>query len=413
MRLYYGWVIVAICMVVLMLVIGTTVSAFGLFVLPVSKAFDLSRADMNTGIILLTLGMAIAAPFLGRLLDLFSVRKIMIVGAILFSASMIALGLSRNMWLSAFVLAVPLALGVSSVGILTAPTLVARWFAVQRGRAIAITMMGMSLGSVAVIPLVGLLIDAFGWRQCLVVLGVTLAVIFFLLIPFVREKPGPNDVETQASAQRSEGKEAPQVSATPLKTLQLLRIPHFWTITLSAALSLGALQTVTISIVPLAQEHGLSVHQSASLLSLLGATAIVGKLGLAWVGERVDRVLLLSGLFALVAITSLTLLFGKSYVALLACSGFLGLAAGAVMPAFLALLADRFGPATFGTANGTASFLIAVCGAASVRFGGEVYDRTGNYDAMFLTFIAIGLVSAAIMFAICPLRRKRANVGCA
>ena len=400
MRVYYGWWIVAISMFVLLLTIGSSLNAFGLFVIPVSEDFNLSRADVNTGIIFTNLGMAAIAPIVGRMLDTNPIRRIMALGAVLFGGSLVAFGLSHNIWVSAFVLAFPLALGVAAVATLTTLTLVARWFEAQRGRAMAITIMGMSLGSVVMAPVVGLLIETVGWRQCLILLGVVLASVFLIVVPFMRDRPGPDDIEPKpANAAPEQVAAVPPASAGPMKPFALVVMPKFWMLALGAALAMGSLQAIMVSIVPLGQEQGLSVTRSASLLSVLGAMAIVGKLVLVWLGDRLDRSASLAILFGLVSVTSLALLFGDSYLALIACSAFLGLAAGATMPIFLALLADRVGGASFGTANGIASFLMAVMGAVSIRFGGEVYDRTGSYDAMFVTFAAVAVLAAFLTFA--------------
>lgn len=407
MPTYYGWYIVAISMFVLMLAIGTTINAFGLFVLPISEDFKLSRANANTGLILLNFGMALAAPFVGRILDHRPVQWVMAVSAILFGGSFIVLGLSHNIWVSAFVLAVPLAVAVVGAGTITSTTLVARWFTAQRGRAMAIAAIGFSLGSMVVVPLVGLLIDATGWRWSLIVLGCGLTAVLLLLVPFARERPGPYDVESRESGatEPAASLDAPAVSATPMKVGQLLRRPEFWTIAISTALSFGVLQTIVVTLVPLGQASGLSIAEAASLLSVLGGMAIFGKLVLAWLGDRLDRLVLLAALFGLVALTSAALLVGDSYATLIACSAFLGLVAGATTPAFTALLADRFGAASFGTAFGAASLIIAISGAACIRYGGEVFDRTGNYDFMFLTFLVVAGVSAVVMIITAPLSR--------
>lgn len=401
MRVYYGWWIVAISMLVLMLALGATMNAFGLFVLPVSEDFGLSRADVNTGIILTNLGMAAVAPIVGRMLDIYPTKRIMAVCAVLLAGSLIILGLSHSVLVSAFVLAIPLALGIAGVGTLTSVSLVARWFEAQRGRAMAFTIMGMSFGTVVMAPVVGAMIEAMGWRQSLIILGVLLGIVFLALVPLVRERPGPDDIEPRprrAAAPAPAASFAPQASVEPLSPLKLLRMPQFWTLAVGTALAMGALQTIMISIVPLAQESGVPVTQSASLLSVLGGMGIVGKLILVWLGDKVDRTLALSLLFCVVAVMSAALMFGDTYVTLLACAAFLGLAAGATMPIFLALLADRVGAASFGAANGTASFLMAVFGAISIRYGGEVYDRTGSYDLMFVSFIAIALLSGLLVF---------------
>jgi MFS family permease len=408
-RIYYGWWIVAIGFVVLMLAIGTTMNSFGMFVLPASEDLGLSRADANTGIILINLGMAALSPFVGRMLDIYPIRRIMAVGAVLFGGSFVMLGLSHNVWLFAFVLGFPLALAIAGVSHLPVTTLIVRWFEAQRGRAMAIAIMGMSLGTVVMAPTVGVLIEVIGWRNCLIVLGVAMSAIFLLLIPFVRERPGPDDIEPRPSGAASavQSASAQRADAEPLSVKQLLQMPIFWMLAFSVGLSLAMAQTIVVSIVPLGQEGGLTVTQSASLLSLLGAMAIFCKLVLAWIGDRIDRELTLTILFCFIAATCATLLRGDTYVMLLVCSAMVGLAVGAITPVFLALLADRIGAATFGTANGTAALIMSVCGAIGLRFGGEVYDRTGSYDVMFITFIVISLFAALLMFAAKRLSRAQ------
>jgi MFS family permease len=353
---------------------------------------------MNTGMIILNFGMAFAAPVMGRVLDLYPARAVVAASAACLGLSLVALGLSQNIWLSAAVLGIPLAIGIVGSGTLTAMTLVARWFTVHRGRAIAVTAIGMSLGSVVLPPLVGTLVSSFSWRTALMLLGCLLGGATLAMVPFIKDRPGPLDVEPGSDCTLLDGTAVVVGAASqPIRTSQLLRTRDFWTITLSGALTFGALQTISLSLVPLAQAHGLSVTEAATLLSVVGGTAIVGKLALAWLGDRLNRRALLVSLFGLVMLSSGALMISESRSALLICSALLGLAAGAIHPAFLALLADRFGPVSFGTVNGAATFFMSTIGAACIRFGGEVFDRTGTYDAMFATFIVLGAASVILM----------------
>lgn len=404
MRLYYGWYIVAIGLAALTLTIGSVFTSFGLFVRPVSEEFNLSRANMNTALIVLNSGMALAAPFVGRMLDRYPIQRVMAGSAILLGASFVVLGLSHNVWLSTGVLALPLAIATLGTGTLTSRTMVARWFTVQRGRAMAILAIGISMGGILVVPVVGFLLESMAWRQTLIVMGCAIAAIILLLAPFVRDKPGLDDVETK----RSEGSHQDQPlaapaesrgSMTPLKAPQLLRMSQFWSIGLSTAVTLGVLQTFTITVVPLAQQGGLTTTQAASLMSIVAAAAITGKLLLAWVADRLNRVILLACLFGLLALANGTLLFGKGYFLLALCCAFVGLCSGVVAPTFYALMADRFGPASFGTASGLAEPLVMIGSAVCARFGGEVFDRTGSYDLMFTTFVGVLLVASTLMLA--------------
>lgn len=397
----YGWVMVAVSMLLLLLAVGPTSYAFGLFVLPVSEDLGLSRANINTGLIVLNFGMAALAPFVGRMLDRTSIRLTIGVSAALFVAGFAVLSLSRNVWLSAAMLAGPVAIGVLGLGTLSTTALLARWFATQRARALAIAAIGISLGSVLAVPLIGMLIESFGWRRALMAEALAIAVLVALVLPLIRDKPPAESDTARADASVA-------AAEKPITAGHLLRSPPFWTITVSLGLGFGVLQTIVVSLAPYAQEHGLPMAEAASLISIYGGMAITGKVVLAWIGDRVDRVILLTVLFAVVALTAATPLVSQSYGALAVCAALLGTAAGTTTPAFSALLADRFGAASIGTAYGLASTVIAIISAACIRFGGETYDRTGSYDTMFVSFAAVSALAAALMLATTPLVRMQA-----
>lgn len=397
-RIFYGWYVVALSVVGFMLLVGTTFSAFGLFVVPVSTEFGLSRADTNTALILLNIGNAAVAPFIGRMLDRFPVRWIMSACAILFGGCLVTLGLSHSLLLSAFVFALPLAIALQGTGLLTVTVLIARWFQVQRGRAMALAALGMSFGGMAVAPAVGLLIHLEGWRMALIISGCAVAVIMLAAALVVRDRPGPDDVESRKSA-ASAAPGAPSAIGAPAKMGEILAQGPFWTIALGAALALAASQAISVSIVPLALDADLTLVQGTGLVSAMAVGGIVAKLVLGVVADRIDRISLLTAIFVLEGAICFALLLSSSLMALMVTAVVLGLIVGGLTPVFYALLADRFGPASFGTVRGLMAPITAIVAAIAVRFAGEVYDRTGDYDVMFYTFIATQAVATIFMFA--------------
>ncbi len=411
MRSYYGWVIVAITMVIFMLLVGCTSNAFGLFVLPVSQDLGLSRADVNTGYILTVLGGAAIAPFLGRLIDTYPVRKVMLACALLFAVGMITVGLSENVWLSAAMLAIPVAAGMGGVGTIGSMAIVARWFQVQRGRAMAISMMGMSLGTILLTPMVGIAIASLGWRYTLMALGAGMGTIFLIAIALLRERPGPDDVEPgslNASAITVQPAAAQELGK-PLSTLQLLRIPLFVIPAIAAGLALSAAQAIAISLVPLAQEAGIGVAQAATLMSMMGITSIAGKFLLVWVGDRVSRSFSLAVMTAATAAVSGILVFAHTFPMLLFSCALLGLAVGSISPAIMALVADAVGAASFGSANGIAMLMTAFLGAVAMRGAGELYDRTGGYATTFEVLVAVSLLALVLLLVSLRIERGRAS----
>ena len=399
--MYYGWRLVVIAAIAYMLTMGTTYSALGLFIIPVSQEFDLSRADMNSALILLNLGSAALSPFIGRALDRHSPRAIMTVAVVLFGASFTVLGLSHSIPLNAAILALPLAAAIPGAGMLTMSVLLARWFTVQRARAMVLASMGVSVGSIVVTPVVGWLLAEEGWRTALLIVGGIGTAILLLLSMFVRERPGPDDVEPGAAAVSAVAARAPTHSAAPAKPLPIgtiLRMPRFWTICLSSSLAMGISQALSITFVPLAMDNGLSIMEATSLMSITGASSIAWMLLLSTFADRIERTVILTAFYVMGAGLSALLIVSQGYVMLAGCAVILGVAAGALSPIFFALVADQFGPASFGTVRGMMAPFLALIGAFMVRFAGEIYDRTGHYDLLFTIFIFGQLGAAALMF---------------
>jgi MFS family permease len=396
-RVYYGWYLVAASALVYVVAVGATMGVYGLYVLPVSAELKLSRADMNTGLILINLGAAALAPFIGRLLDWFPVRRVMTFCALVFGASLTTLGLSHSLWLSAAVLAVAAPTAYLGAGSLSATVILARWFTANRGRAMALAGLGIFLGPLLLAPAVGFMIETWGWRTSLLVTGAVLTALLLPLGFVIRERPGADDIEpsARAVAPAAAGGDA----ARPLTASEILRRPAFWTVALSVSLSMGVAQTLIVTLVPLARQSGLTMMQATSLISTMGVGAIVTTLLLAVIADRIDRVLILAMLFILGALVNAALLSGEGYPLLLACAAVLGAITGMVTPVFYALLADIFGTTSFGTVRGLSFFVLAAVAMVGIRFAGEVFDRTGTYRMVFNVGVATDLLAAALVFA--------------
>ncbi len=399
-QVYYGWYVVVAAAIVYTALQCITYGAFGVFVLPVSEELHLSRADINTALIFKNIGNALWAPVVGYLLDRGNPKPVMLACSLLFAASFIILGMTDSLWLGAFIMGVAVPIGYQGAGSLANAQMLARWFKHRRGRAMVLAGIGLPCGIMVGAPIAGFLVETYGWRPALIMMGAATGVLLFALALVIRTRPGLDDVEP-VSASAAE-------SATPIQSLPegprltmfgLLGTPLFLMIAGSTAIAFAGTQAINISMVPMAKEGGMSMVQATSIVSLIGATAVVTALCFSTVADRFNRVTLLSTLFVLEAVVNLVLMFDKSYTMLLACALALGFISGTVVPSFAALLADRFGPTYFATVRGTALALSGATGMVSVRFAGEVFDRTGKYDVMFATFFVSNVVAAVLMFA--------------
>jgi len=216
----------------------------------------------------------------------------------------------------------------------------------------------------------------------------------------IRERPGPEDKEPGATPEALARLQVLMAAGSkPMRIGEILRMPNFWTICLSSSLAMGLAQSLSITFVPLALDHGLSVMEATTLMSITGISAIAGILALSAVADKIERSLILTAFYVLGAVLNAALLFSHGFVMLAGCAVMLGVAAGAMAPVFFALVADHFGTASFGTVRGLMAPFLAVIGAILVRFAGEVFDRTGNYDLLFTIYIFAELGAAALMFS--------------
>lgn len=403
-RPYHGWVVVVMAAVVFTAITGSTFSIFGLLVIPVSAEFELSRAEINTAIICLNLGSAMVAPFIGRILDRVSARKVMLVSSLLFGGSLVALGQSHWLPVSALVILVPLSIGLIGSGTLTMSVLIARWFTLHRGRAMTLAMIGTSTGGLTIAPVAAWLIEREGWRTTLTLLGLAMTVLLVTMALILREHPGPDDVESSAAPSTSPNR--PNMRGAPTDKLaiaKMLRMPLFWTVGLAAALGMAVPQAIGVSLVPLVIERGFSTMQGASLIAVSGTSAIIGKFATAVLADKVDRTWLLGLLIVMAAVPALGMVLAGTFAAFVALTVVLGLTASVIAPIFYTLLADRFGLANFGTVRGIMAPVTAVMAAVGTRFIGEMHDATGNYDLGFRILAGVAVLAAGLMLASRPI----------
>jgi MFS family permease len=178
-------------------------------------------------------------------------------------------------------------------------------------------------------------------------------------------------------------------------------MPQFWLLGAGAAMGMAIAQAVVISMLPMAVESGMSPAKAATLISVTGVMSVLSKLLLAVIADKVDRILLLVAAFCLASVASLALLANTGgYLLFAGCAALLGLSNSCVLPLFAAIVAERFGIASFGTARGLMAPLIAVSSACCLRFAGEVFDRTGGYELAFATFVGLNLVAASLIFGV-------------
>jgi len=263
---YYGWVIVGIATLALIISNGLAILGLPVFYKPIQEdligigAITSGNADAVTGYAasLTSLLAGVFSLVVSIFVKRFGVKDLMIGGCVVLGSALLIY--SRAETASMIYIAhslLGLALGL--VGVTIQSVLVSNWFQARRGIALGIVLTGTSLGGVIVSQIAPPLIRVYGWRQALLLLSMS---VWLLLLPaiifLVRESAsdeglqfnefvsGPSDVE-EVSAVRS--------GAT---LAQAIRTAGFWLLAMSAA-------ALFYTIFSTSQQFILHIQKSASI----------------------------------------------------------------------------------------------------------------------------------------------------
>lgn len=404
-RIYYGWWVLAVAFTGEMFAIGSTTYAFGLFVKPLAETFGADRATINVGLMLFIVGMGFSAPFIGRLLDRYSARLLVPVGALVMGVGMIAVALAPTLLLMGVAVLLLVAVGATMIGPLAANTLGARWFHRRRGLALGIIAVGTSVGGAVLVPLMALTMAQAGWRGALVIQGLLIAV--FVGVPgflFLRDRPADLGLQPDGDPARAMATEPGRAWTARAALAQR----DFWCIALAVALTFAINQATLISLVPYGTDRGFTLGQATQLVSVLAACSILGKLAIGALADRIDKRWLLLAVVGAVLVEQGALLAQPSYGLLMAVCGIAGFASGGTLPVWASLIGERFGATSFGYVMGLMNPVNTIVSLLAIGFIGRVFDVTGSYAMAFQVFLGVALAAAVCAVLITPARAPAA-----
>jgi MFS family permease len=281
-------------------------------------------------------------------------------------------------------------LGMSTAFIPCSATVV-RWFIRRRGLAVGIAASGASAGVIVMPPLVQALVSAAGWRVAFVAYGLTILVLVNLLAPLMRRDP-------ESAGLRPDGARAPAAHLPPSEEREswslgrALRLPAFWLLGAMFNLTWFTIFIPPVHLAGLARDGGFGAMAGASAVSVLGAGALLGRL---LIGELSDRVGRMTAVATAIVVQSLALLSLVTIAGLpmLMVSAFVfGVAYAGTSTLFPVILGDFFGRGHVGSLSG---FLFAFSGVPTGLgpwVTGVLRDAHGDYG---LAFAVAALVNAA------------------
>jgi len=395
--LFYGYWIVFATFLCNVITFGCGFYAFSLFVTPLQQDLGWGRGDVMAGFTIFFLTTGFVAPQAGRLVDKHGARIVMAVGAVVAAAGFVVLSTVGQLWHYYLGYAI-VGLGMAGTGQIPTSAVVSNWFVKKRGTAVGLMASGVGVGGLALAPFVGgVLLPRLGWNQTFLVLAaLCVGVIVPLALLVVRTHPDEKGMVAYGAvgADSSAGPATTGVSGVNLKVAMGTMV--FWlmvaTYLLSHFAQVGAIQNQ----VPFLEDTGFPVAVSAGALGAVGLSSAFGKFGFGWLCDRVQaRFALAIGLtLQLGAVLVMMNIHSDSPAAMAwVYAVMMGVGIGSWLPTMSMLVSGYFGLAHYGAIFGAVTIPYSVGSAVGPLVAGRMYDSAGNYDAVFVLFLGLFVVS--------------------
>ena len=402
-RRFYGYNLAAYSFAMGFLASSFFLHSRGIFFPMWMEEFAADKTQISLAISLTLFAGSCTAPITGFCLDRFPVRTIISVASVWLAIGYLLLQTAGTFGVFLVTLVIFQGIGWPGVGPLAQTKLMVNWFTRNRGMALGIAIMGISVAGVMMPTVVTWLSQVLGWRGTYSVYAVILvAFVVPMTLLVVRESPAD-------LGQYPDGDEEPprvQPTATPATEStfavykEFLSSKAFWSVVVTFGLMNGVYSAM-ITHLPtyMTKELSFTLYQASYLLGVAGGFAIGGKIAWGWMMDHMNAKLTVMCAVAAYLTSTIIFMSAQSYGWMTLAAGLFGLGFGGMVPVRSVLISRLFGIRKFSRVNGLLSFFLAPA-TFWVLITGYIADETGTYVSAFqvwaVAFVLAGTLSAFI-----------------
>jgi len=404
---HYGWVVVAVIFLTSLTTAGA-VGVPGALILPLTKEFGWSTAEISSALAVRLVLYGLMAPFAAALIERYGVRRVVLAAiALIVCGLLLALVMNRP-WHLVVLWGFVVGVGTGLTALVLSAIVSTRWFSERRGLVLGVPTASSATGQLLFLPLAAWLVEHFGWRYALApsVIGLLLAGALVML--FVRDRPSDIGLAPYGEAAPAPGANlsppppAPAFGRAFSVLGEISQSGSFWI--LFATFFICGLSTnglVQTHFIALCGDYGMPAVAAASTLAMMGVFDFFGTIASGWLSDRFDNRALLFWYYGLRGLSLLYLPYSAfTFYGLTLFGAFYGLDWIATVPPTVRLSARAFGKEKAGVAFGWI-FAAHQLGAATAAYGaGLSRSVLLSYLPAFFAAGVMCLVAAAIVWLI-------------
>jgi len=364
--------------------------SLGIFVPRLNRDIGISVGDFTIAVAVQNLTWGVLQPFAGALAVRTGFRPLMVGGALLYLIGLVLLATSHGLW--AVVLGAGVLIGMAMASTGTAMAMAAASSAVNvqvRSLVLGCVSACGSLGAMIAAPLGQSIASEWGWRM-----GVAAFVVLALVMLPAAWFAGRSDTSRQTPTRAQ-----PELSGRQA-LMGALRHPPFVVMALAYTVCGMQLVFLTTHLPAYLDICGMDPMLSAKALGMIGGFNVLGSLFFGWAGGRVNKLLLLGGIYICRSLGFIwffhTLPTPESTLVFSGVMGFLWLG---VSPLVQGWIAQTFGLRWQAMIAGVAFFSHQIGSFIGAFGGGWLYDLMQNYSVAWKVGAALGLTVGLIQIA--------------
>jgi MFS family permease len=400
-RLYYGWIVLLVAALAMVGTLPGRTQGLGLITEPLIADLGISRvryAELNFWATLIGAAGAIGV---GQLIDRLGSRTVLTLVAVALGLVVTAMSQTSSFGALAVWITLTRGFGQSALSVVSI-AMVGHWFVRKIDAAMALFSVAMSIGFMMAFPLVGTLVQSWGWRGAWLTVGCGVLLLAPVSMAFVRRGPEacgllPDGDSVRSISTRPERPE-PSGAAAGYAWTEALLTPAFWVFAAGTALYGLVASGIGLFNESILAERGFDAQVYYYTLVVTAVTALAGNFVGGWLATwvpmgrlmAISLFVLTGGLGALPHVATLL------HVMVWAVA--MGLGGGLVMVLFFSVWPRVFGRRHLGTIQGAAQALTVLASALGPLLLAWCVEWTGSYAMMFRALAGvIGLLACAAL----------------
>jgi MFS family permease len=381
----------------------------GLITEPLIAELGLDRltyAQLNLWATIAGAGFAIGV---GRLMDRFGARVVLTAVAASLGVVVCAMSRARSAVDLGVWMMLTRGLGQSALSVVSIAT-VGHWFVRRIDFAMAVYSVALSVGFMAAFPLVGWLVQAYGWRSAWLAVGLALiAGLAPLAWVVVRQAPAAADADDDGATRPRRDKDqghppSPQggnggAGTHDISLSGALATPAFWIFAVGTALYGLVASGIGLFNESVLAERGFGPAVYYRTLAVTAMTGLAGNFLGGYLATRVGLARLLAASLFILAAGLAVLPHVASETHVMVWAATMGIGGGIVMVLFFSVWPVLYGRRHLGRIQGSAQALTVLASAVGPLLLALCVSWTGSYQVMFRILAAV--IASTGIAAIC------------